>query len=179
MAGEDVWNGGFYGRSTGGDPLKLAPDKAPDSGPTMFKHRGTAVITGVSSGRSQAYARRLAALGYDLILIAPDLERLHTMARRITDASGQSVEVIAGDLRVARDRQRIAQALSQDASITLLVNYATPLPCSRCLCGALTPGFVARRRGVVVEVTAKAECPAQDAAWTERLLGLQRTGLLH
>ncbi|WP_346829828.1 SDR family NAD(P)-dependent oxidoreductase [Pseudomonas abietaniphila] len=145
----------------------------------MFKHRGTAVITGVSSGRSQAYARRMAAQGYDLILIAPDLERLQTLARRITDASGQSVEVIAGDLSIAQDRQHIAQVLSHDASITLLVNYATPLSCSSGLCGALKPGFMARRRGAVVEVTGKAECPTEDAAWTEELLEMHSTGSRH
>lgn len=145
----------------------------------MLKHRGTVVITGVSSARSQAYARQMALDGYDLILIARDLERLHALARRITDASGQSVEVIAGNLSVEQDRQRIARVLSQDASITLLVNYATPLSCSSGLWRALKPGFVARRRGGVVEVTGKAECPTEDVAWTEHLLGMRSTDPAH
>lgn len=145
----------------------------------MFKHRGTVVITGVSSARSQAYARQMAVDGYDLILIAQDLERLHTLARRITDASGQSVEVIAGNLSVEQDRQRIARALSQDASITLLVNYAAPLSCSSGLWRALKPGFMRRRRGAVVEVTGEAPCPTEDVAWTEYLLGMRNTGLPH
>lgn len=88
------------------------------------------------------------------------------------------MEGVEGNLSLALDRQRIAQVLRLDASITLLVNYATPLACSRPLFGALAPGFVARRRGAVIEVTGKAT-PTEDAAWTERLLGIQRTGSLH
>jgi NAD(P)-dependent dehydrogenase (short-subunit alcohol dehydrogenase family) len=145
----------------------------------MSKYRGTAVITGVSSSRSQAYALRMATQGYDLILIAQDLEWLQNLARRITDASGQSVEVIAGDLSVEQDRQRITRALSDDASITLLVNYATSLSCSGCLWGALKPGFMSRRRGAVVEVTGKAECPKEAAAWTEQLLVIDSPGSWH
>jgi NAD(P)-dependent dehydrogenase (short-subunit alcohol dehydrogenase family) len=145
----------------------------------MFKHRGTVVITGVTSARSQAYARQMAVDGYDLILIAQDQELLHTLARGITDASGQSVEVIAGDLSVEQDRQRITRVLSHDASITLLVNYAAPLPSSNGLWRALKPGFMRRRRGAVVEVTGKAACPTEDVAWTEHLLGMRSTGSPH
>jgi|GEM_PF-6796453 len=145
----------------------------------MLKHRGTAVITGVSSARSQAYARQMALEGYDLILIARDLERLHTLARRITDASGQSVEVIAGNLNVEHDRRRIVRVLGHDASITLLVNYDTPLSCTSGLWQALKPGFMRRRRGAVVEVTGKAECPKEDVAWTEHLLGMRSTDTAH
>ena len=80
----------------------------------MFRHKGTAVITGVASGTSLIYARRMAALGYDLILVGCDRERLHTTARRITDVCGRCVEVLAGDLAVSEDLQRIEQMLRDD-----------------------------------------------------------------
>lgn len=140
----------------------------------MFRHKGTAVITGVASGTSLIYARRMAALGYDLILVGCDRERLHTTARRITDVCGRCVEVLAGDLAVSEDLQRIEQMLRDDASITLLVAYAARPPRSGCaidrLSDALMPGFAARRCGAVIQVTGKARCPLDEAWWTLSLL---------
>lgn len=143
----------------------------------MFKHKGTAVIIGVSSNRSLIYARCLAAQGYDLILVAPERTRLQAAARRITDNSGASVEVLSGDLRTPAELERIEQALTHDASITLLVNHL--VPGKSCLCEAakrlsiaLAPGFQARKAGAVIEVTGKADCPLDDAVWTLALMQL-------
>lgn len=137
----------------------------------MFRHRGTAVITGVSSGPSLAYARRMAAQGYDLILVAADRERLQTVARRITDLSGRLVEVVPGDLTRREDLQRIEQLLSVDASITLLVNYGTHQ--------ALLAAALTRNLSAVIEVTGKAQCPLDDATWSLFLMQWERHGPAH
>src|SRR5262249_54785048 len=85
---------------------------------------GTALITGASSGIGAVYADRLARPGHDLNLVARDEERLKAAARRITEATGRTVEVVGADLTVQEDQRRIERILQTDESITLLVNNA-------------------------------------------------------
>ena len=86
--------------------------------------KGTALVTGASSGIGAIYAERLARRGYDLILVARNRERLDNLALRIISATGRSVQVIAADLRNATDLARIENTLRTDQSITLLINNA-------------------------------------------------------
>lgn len=86
--------------------------------------KGTAVVTGASSGIGAVYADRLARRGYDLILVARNRDRLVQIADRLTTSTGRSVEVVAADLGNPADLRRVEQILSDDASITMLVNNA-------------------------------------------------------
>ncbi|PLV19092.1 SDR family NAD(P)-dependent oxidoreductase [Pseudomonas guariconensis] len=87
-------------------------------------HPGTALITGASSGIGALYAERLAHRGYDLILVARNRERLNALAKRLTDETGRSVEVVEADLGNPDDLRQVELLLRTDASITLLVNNA-------------------------------------------------------
>jgi short-subunit dehydrogenase len=97
--------------------------------------KGTALITGASSGIGAVYADRLARQGYDLILVARSQAKLHALANRLSDQTGRNVEVVAADLKDKADLLRVEQLLRTDASITLLVNNAgvgAVMPKRRC-----------------------------------------------
>ncbi len=86
--------------------------------------KGTAVITGASSGIGALYAERLARRGYDLILVARNLERLDTLAARLESETLAMVETVSADLGDADDLRRIENLLRTDSSICMLVNNA-------------------------------------------------------
>src|ERR1700719_1974653 len=88
------------------------------------KKKGTALITGGSSGIGAIYAARLAKRGYDLILVARNKDRLAALAQRLKDETGRSVETIAADLNDRADLARIEATLRTNAGITLLVSNA-------------------------------------------------------
>jgi uncharacterized protein len=87
-------------------------------------HKGTALITGASTGIGAVYADRLARRGYDLILVARNRERLVQLANRLSKETGRTVEVVTADLGVKADVRRVEEILRTDASITMLVNNA-------------------------------------------------------
>jgi uncharacterized protein len=136
-------------------------------------NKGTALITGASTGIGAIYADRLARRGSDLILVARNRDRLDALARRLTDATGCSVQAFPADLNDKAELARVEELLRTDQSITVLVNNAgfgatAPLLQSDVAkmdemislnVGALTrltyaavPGFVARGSGTVINI---------------------------
>jgi uncharacterized protein len=86
--------------------------------------KGTALVTGASSGIGAIYADRLARRGYDLILVARSESRLASLARRLACATGRAVETVEADLTKALDLQRVEHILRRNPDISLLVNNA-------------------------------------------------------
>ena len=136
--------------------------------------KGTALITGASTGIGAIYADRLAKRGYDLILVARNKERLASLARRLANDTGRKVETVEADLTSPADLQRVEDILRTNAGISLLVNNAGvgatgPLVASdvdkmddmiRLNVTALTrltyaavPGFVARGNGTIINIS--------------------------
>lgn len=81
-----------------------------------------ALITGPTSGLGEGFARRYAADGHDLVLVARDVARLEQLAAELRDEAGAAVEVLSADLAEAADRDKVAQRLR--AGVQVLVNNA-------------------------------------------------------
>jgi short-subunit dehydrogenase len=138
----------------------------------MSALKGTALITGASTGIGAVYADRLAKRGYDLILVARSQEKLSEVAARLK-STGRKIETIAADLTKKEDVQRVAERLSSDSTITALVNnagvgsagklldsnvddlesmiYLNVTALTRLALAAL-PGFVARKNGLLINI---------------------------
>lgn len=85
----------------------------------------TALITGASMGIGEAFAKQLAAKGYDLILVARSTDKLDAIADKLTQQHGITAQVITVDLTEPAACQTVfekVQAAGQD--VELLVNNA-------------------------------------------------------
>lgn len=82
-----------------------------------------ALVTGPTSGIGRSFARRLAARGYDLILVARDTERMEGLAAELRDAHGTNSTLVTADLATTEGVERVADVLRAEP-VTLLVNNA-------------------------------------------------------
>lgn len=138
----------------------------------MGSTQGTALVTGASAGIGALYAQRLAAGGYDVVLVARREARLHELATRLQQDHGIRAEVLVADLGTGAGVHAVAaRAGGEDISLVLnnagiggygpfaetdprlleqLVNLhiTGPLLATR----AALPGMLARGRGSVVNV---------------------------
>lgn len=136
-----------------------------------------ALVTGGTAGIGAAFARSLAAGGYDLVLVARTAARLEQVAGELR-ATGRQVETITADLGNPVDVHRVARRLAdREHPVELLVNNAgygmksrlvdpdlveaehaiavmmqTPLV----LAAAVVPGMRERGRGAIVNVASVA-----------------------
>jgi short-subunit dehydrogenase len=133
---------------------------------------GLAVVTGATAGIGAAFARRLAAEGYDLLLVARDQERLASVAGGLNG----TVEVLAADLSTADGcaaveghlRDRAVEMLVNNAGIGMNRNFVEStveeqerllrlnVHAVMRLSLATLPGMVARGRGGIVNVSSTA-----------------------
>jgi uncharacterized protein len=84
--------------------------------------RPVALITGPTSGIGAGFARRYAADGYDLVLVARDTGRLSELAEALRGEHGTNSEVLTADLAEADGRAEVADRLAN--GVRVLVNNA-------------------------------------------------------
>jgi short-subunit dehydrogenase len=82
-----------------------------------------ALVTGASSGMGDAFARRLAELGLNLVLVARREERLRKLADDIQRQNGVKTRVAAADLS-RDDFMPLIEHATADLQVGLLVNNA-------------------------------------------------------
>lgn len=83
-----------------------------------------AIVTGASSGIGKVYADRLAARGYDLVLVARREQRLRDIAADLRQRHSIQVEVQVADLSRPEGTAAVVDRLSSDPSVSVLVNNA-------------------------------------------------------
>jgi short-subunit dehydrogenase len=136
-----------------------------------------AVITGPTAGIGRAFADRLAADGYDLVLVARDADRLAEVAADLARRHGGRADVRPADLASDAAVEALAADLARLPRVDLLVNnagFGTKGPLARTdpaaqsrmvhvhcvaplrLAQAVLPGMLARGTGGVVNVASVA-----------------------
>jgi short-subunit dehydrogenase len=86
---------------------------------------GTVLVTGASSGIGETFARRLAEMGKNLILVARSQDRLEALARELSAAYGIQAHVIVADLARPSAAQIVyAKTEGMGWTVDLLINNA-------------------------------------------------------
>lgn len=147
----------------------------------------SALVTGASSGIGREIARRLAAEGVSLVLVARRADRLEALAAELAEQHGAEAEILPADLSDDKDVARISDRLADPGrAVDLLVNNASTassggvadLPVDVAigtvavnvlapirLARAAVPGMVARGHGGVLTVSSMvASLPMPRAA---------------
>lgn len=147
---------------------------------------GLAVVTGASSGIGEAYAERLAADGWDLVVAARRGERLSELAARLNQVHAVTVRAVQADLSQPEDVERVGGEIGT-LPVGMLVNNAglahympfADLPSKQAaelvdlnvlapvlLTRAVLPGMLARAQGTVINVASLlAFSGTAQAAW--------------
>ena len=137
------------------------------------RERPVALVTGASAGLGATFARKLAARGFDLILIARRADRLEQLSREVP----AHIEIVPADLSTSEGLEAAERAIRTCARLELLVNNAgfgtlgrfweadiagqdqmhrLHVAATMRLSHAALPGMVARAKGALINVSSVA-----------------------
>lgn len=101
-----------------------AADYKPDEVPISTPTRPLAVVTGASAGIGKEFCERLAARGYDLVVVARDANRLEALRADLEHRHGNTIDVFPADLALDDDVSRLGGLVAGLSRLRLLVNNA-------------------------------------------------------
>lgn len=90
----------------------------------MSGNLGTAIVTGASSGIGKLFADRLAARGYDVVLVARREDRLRTIAADLESRFSVRADILVADLSDPAGVASVSNRISADPSVSFVVNNA-------------------------------------------------------
>ncbi|XP_072255419.1 very-long-chain 3-oxoacyl-CoA reductase-like [Pyxicephalus adspersus] len=88
----------------------------------LGKYGGWAVITGATDGIGKSYAKELAKLGFNVVLISRTLEKLKKVAAEIEKQSGHKVKIIQADFTKGSEIYPKIEEGLKNLDIGILVN---------------------------------------------------------
>jgi short-subunit dehydrogenase len=86
--------------------------------------RPLACVTGASAGLGKVFAKQLAERGFDLLLVARDVDRLSALADELSLQHGISATAYQADLSRDEPMRALAEKLSKEERLMVLVNNA-------------------------------------------------------
>jgi len=90
----------------------------------MTTTRPLALVTGASAGIGAAYARRLAAQNYDLLLVARRADRLQALAGELASRYRVQAEPLPADLTKDADLKAVEDRIAREEHLEFLLNNA-------------------------------------------------------
>ena len=145
--------------------------------------RRLAVITGASAGLGKVFAQKLAAQGFDVVLVARDAQRLEVLAAELAAAHGIHAEAWPADLGNRDAVNGIVARLKAAPRVDMLVNNAgfgtqgalaktdaagqeqmieVHVMATNRLTQAALPGMLARKTGAIINVSSVASFTATE-----------------
>jgi short-subunit dehydrogenase len=140
----------------------------------LIEPNGTALVTGASSGIGASFVRRLAADGWNLVLVARRESRLVELSGELEEL-GVTTEMLVADLAEPRDLERVASRVAAE-DIGMLINcagingfgpahqvepelltrlIAINVTAPTLLARAALPGMLARDSGFIINVSSR------------------------
>ncbi|XP_073479825.1 17-beta-hydroxysteroid dehydrogenase type 3-like [Aquarana catesbeiana] len=88
----------------------------------LRKYGGWAVVTGATDGIGKSYAKELAKMGFNVVLISRTLEKLQNVAAEIEKQSGRKAKIIQADFTGGAEIYPNIEEGLKDLDIGILVN---------------------------------------------------------
>lgn len=89
-----------------------------------WENKGIALITGASSGIGATFAKYLAQLNFNLILVARRKERMDALSKELREENSISIEILPADLSTEDGIVKVEKRINELNNLDILINNA-------------------------------------------------------